>query len=117
MANTENGGARVAPDAELKNDLNLARENLDDAKENLKNAIREVRAAKRRLRDNEAHTGRDTLLFSTGIALVILFNPATGRSTRRWLSDKIGGGTRRKGPVSRAFRVAGAGFEPATSGL
>jgi hypothetical protein len=91
MANTGNGGARVASDTELRDNLDDAKQNLAEAKANLKSAVREVRTARRQLRGRKAHTGRNSILFLTGIVLAILFNPATGPATRRWLSGRLGG--------------------------
>lgn len=72
-------GTRIASDKEMQ--------------ENLKDAIDELRQASRRLQGKEDHTGRNTMLLMTGIALGILFNPATGPATRSWLSDKLFGGS------------------------
>ena len=72
-------GSRIASDKEMQ--------------ENLKEAIDELRTAARRLQGKEEHTGRNTMLLLVGIALGILFNPATGPATRRWLSDKVFGGS------------------------
>ena len=72
-------GTRIASDKEMQ--------------ENLKEAIDELRTAARRLQGKEEHTGRNTMLLLVGIALGVLFNPATGPATRRWLSDKLFGGS------------------------
>ena len=72
-------GSRIASDKEMQ--------------ENLKEAIDELRTAARRLQGKEEHTGRNTMLLLVGIALGIPFNPATGPATRRWLSDKLFGGS------------------------
>jgi hypothetical protein len=72
-------GSRIAADKEMQ--------------ENLKEAIDELRTATRRLQGKEEHTGRNTTLLLVGIALGILFNPATGPATRRWLSEKLFGGS------------------------
>ena len=72
-------GSRIASDKEMQ--------------DNLKEAIEELRTAARRIQGKEEHTGRNTMLLLVGIALGVLFNPATGPATRRWLSDKLFGGS------------------------
>jgi hypothetical protein len=41
----------------------------------------------------DQHGGRNTTLLLAGIALGILFNPATGPQTRKFLADKLFGGS------------------------
>jgi hypothetical protein len=72
-------GSRIASDKEMQ--------------ESLKDAIDELRTASRRIQGKEDHGARNTMLLLTGIVLGILFNPATGPATRRWLSDKLFGGS------------------------
>ena len=72
-------GTRVATDKEMQ--------------ENLKDAIEELRTAARRIQGKEDHGTRNSMLLLAGIALGILFNPATGPGTRKWLSDKLFGGS------------------------
>jgi hypothetical protein len=55
----------------------------------LRKAVEELRKAGTRVQSKESHTGRNMTLLLAGIALGILFNPATGPETRRWLKDKI----------------------------
>jgi hypothetical protein len=64
-----------------------------DMQENLKRAMDELRTAADRIQGKKEHSGRNTALLLAGITLGILFNPATGPQTRRWLSDKIFGGS------------------------
>lgn len=71
-------GTKVATDKEVQ--------------ENLRDAIDELRQASRRLQGKEDHTARNSMLLLVGIALGILFNPASGPATRKWLSDKVFGG-------------------------
>lgn len=64
-----------------------------DMQENLKSAMDELREAADRIQGKKDKSGRNTLLLLAGITLGILFNPATGPQTRKWLSDKIFGGS------------------------
>ena len=41
------------------------------------------------MQGKESHTKRNTFLLLTGITLGVLFNPATGPQTRKWLKDKV----------------------------
>jgi hypothetical protein len=62
-----------------------------DMQKELRKAVEELRAAGRRVQGKEAHTGRNATLLLAGIAIGVLFNPATGPDTRRWLKDKLFG--------------------------
>jgi hypothetical protein len=64
-----------------------------DMQENLKKALDELREAAARIQGQKDHGGRNGALLLAGIALGILFNPATGPQTRKWLSDKLFGGS------------------------
>jgi hypothetical protein len=70
--------ARVATDAEIR--------------DKLKDAIEDLRSAADRLQGKKDHGGRNATLLVAGIALGILFNPVTGPETRKWLKEMIGGG-------------------------
>jgi hypothetical protein len=64
-----------------------------DIQDNLKRALDELREAADRLQGRKDHGGRNTTLLLLGITLGILFNPVTGPQTRKWLSDKVFGGS------------------------
>ncbi len=49
-----------------------------DLQQELRKAIDELRQAGRRVQGKESHAARNTTLLLTGIAIGILFNPATG---------------------------------------
>jgi len=62
-----------------------------DMQDNLKHALDELRTAADRVQGKKDHSGRYSTLLLAGIMLGILFNPATGPQTRKWLSDKLFG--------------------------
>ena len=64
----------------------------EDIQDNLKSAIDDLRKAASRVQGKKEHSSRNATLLIAGIALGILFNPITGPSTRKWLSDVVFGG-------------------------
>ncbi|HEU4450944.1 MAG TPA: hypothetical protein VFR63_13320 [Gaiellaceae bacterium] len=60
-----------------------------DIQEELRKAVVELRKAGDRVQGKDSHTGRNMTLLLAGIALGVLFNPATGPDTRKWLKDKV----------------------------
>ena len=60
-----------------------------DIQDELRKAVEELRKAGERAQGKEAHTGRNLTILLVGIMLGVLFNPATGPDTRRWLKDKV----------------------------
>jgi hypothetical protein len=62
-----------------------------DMQKELRNAVEELREAGRRVQGKESHTSRNATLLIAGIAIGVLFNPATGPDTRKWLKDKLFG--------------------------
>lgn len=69
--------------------LKVARDK--DIQNELRKAVEELRSAGRRVQGKDSHTGRNATLLLAGIAIGVLFNPATGPDTRRWLKDKLFG--------------------------
>ena len=60
-----------------------------DIQDELRRAVEELRKAGERAQGKEGHAGRNFTLLLVGITLGVLFNPATGPDTRRWLKDKV----------------------------
>jgi hypothetical protein len=69
--------------------LKVARDK--DLQKELRKAVEELRQAGQRVQGKDSHTGRNASLLLAGIALGVLFNPATGPETRRWLKDRLFG--------------------------
>lgn len=67
--------------------LKVARDK--DIQNELRKAVQELREAGRHAQGKDSHTGRNVTLLLTGITLGVLFNPATGPDTRRWIKDKV----------------------------
>ncbi len=63
-----------------------------DIQDTLKRAVDELRSAADRIQGKRERSARNSTLLLAGIALGILFNPATGPATRKWLADKLFGG-------------------------
>jgi hypothetical protein len=64
-----------------------------DMQENLRLAVAELRQAAGRLQARpKHHTGR-TFLLLVGVVVGLLYNPVTGPETRRWLKDRLFGGS------------------------
>jgi hypothetical protein len=85
--------ARVATDKEIQ--------------DNLRSAIEDLKKAANKVQGKSEHKSRNAVLLLTGIVLGILFNPATGSQTRRWLSDTIMG--EGEGDASTSSGNSGAG--------
>ena len=64
-----------------------------DIQDELRSTIADLRRAADRVQGNERHSSRNGGLLLLGIVLGILFNPVTGESTRKWLSNRAFGGS------------------------
>ena len=82
---TTNGMAGPAPAPAQIPDLPKDK----DIQDELRKAVEELRKAGERAQGKESHAGRNFTLLLVGITLGVLFNPATGPDTRRWLKDKV----------------------------
>jgi hypothetical protein len=76
-------GARGAPALAMR----VAQDK--DMQTELKKAVEELRKAGERVQGKESHTKRNVTLLLAGITLGVLFNPATGPDTRKWLKEKV----------------------------
>ena len=65
----------------------------EDIQDNVRRAIDDLRKASNRIQGKENHGTRNATLLLVGITLGILFNPVTGPQTRKWISDRVFGGT------------------------
>jgi len=63
-----------------------------DIQDELRSTIAELRKAADRVQGKEPHKSRNGALLLLWIVLGLLFNPITGGSTRKWLSDRLFGG-------------------------
>jgi hypothetical protein len=64
-----------------------------DIQSELRSTVAELRKAADRVQGREAHKSRNGTLLFLGILLGVLFNPLTGPKTRKWLSDRVLGGS------------------------
>ena len=60
-----------------------------DMQSELRNAVSELRRAGERAQGKSSHSKRNFTLLLAGITLGVLFNPATGPETRKWLKEKV----------------------------
>jgi hypothetical protein len=63
-----------------------------DIQDELRSTISDLRKAADRMQGKTEHKKGNGVLVLIGIALAVLFNPITGESTRKWLSDRLSGG-------------------------
>ena len=65
----------------------------EDMQDNLKRAVEELKSAADRIQGKNQHRSRNTLLLLSASGLGVLFNPMTGSDTRRWIRERISGGS------------------------
>ena len=63
-----------------------------DIQDELRSTIADLRKAADRMQGKAEHKKGNGLLVLVGLVLAVLFNPLTGASTRKWLSDRLFGG-------------------------
>jgi hypothetical protein len=83
---------RAVKDEEVRENVTYAATRMatdKDLQDSLRSAIDDLRRAADRVQGKDTHTGRNATLLVTGVALGLLFNPVTGPSTRRWVSDLV----------------------------
>ena len=64
-----------------------------DIQDELRSTVAELRRAADRVQGKEQHKSRNGGLLLIGITLCVLFNPMTGPQTRKWLSNRLFGGS------------------------
>jgi hypothetical protein len=57
----------------------------EDIRARLREAVEDLRTAADHVQGKARHTGRNTVLLLTGVAVGLLFNPVTGPALRRWI--------------------------------
>jgi hypothetical protein len=65
----------------------------DDIRDKVRDALEDLRQANERLQGKKSHSSRTKTILIAGIALGILYNPVTGRDTRRFIKDMVTGGS------------------------
>jgi hypothetical protein len=63
-----------------------------DIQDELRSTISDLRKAADRMQGKAEHKKGNGVLLLLGIVLAVLFNPITGESTRKWLSERVFGG-------------------------
>ena len=63
-----------------------------DIQDQLRKTVEELRSAADRVQGRKEHGSRNSLLLLLGMVLGILFNPASGPATRKFLADRLLGG-------------------------
>jgi hypothetical protein len=78
-----------------KGPARVAKGVVDDkhVQKNLQTVVEELRHAVKRLEGRERKRRSGKLLFLVGAGAAALLNPVTGPKTRRWLKDKLSGGS------------------------